>query len=107
MFKTRLKGEQFKLKSKTKKWWDKNISDNVDHNLELLRDGNRWFLCIPVRPKEKPVTIKQPLVALDPGVRTFQTFYSESSVGKIGDGLNKKFLSEREDKLKSLKKSMK
>jgi len=52
----------------------------------LLFENGRWYLCIPEK-----ITISRPenqgrIVAIDPGVRTFATFYSPDECGQIGNG---------------------
>ncbi|MEN8220823.1 MAG: transposase [Pseudomonadota bacterium] len=50
----------------------------------LVYQYNEWFLSVP-QLKETHVAENQGrVVALDPGVRTFQTFYSEFMAGHIG-----------------------
>ena len=56
----------------------------IDHDCRLKNDKGRWFLYIPV--KEKMVNNEIPqhgVCALDPGVRKFQTVYSEYETKKI------------------------
>lgn len=54
---------------------------------KITLENGRWFLIIP-----RNVSVKQPenqrlgTVALDPGVRTFITFYSPFCFGKFGQG---------------------
>jgi len=81
----------------------------VDGNFIVLKTRpNYWYLCLP-RTKDKPV-IQEPSyknVFLDPGVRSFQTFYSPQGVcGKIhvNPTLYKK--AEKHDKLHSVSSNM-
>ncbi|PPT09092.1 Transposase IS605 OrfB [Geitlerinema sp. FC II] len=63
----------------------------------------RFYLCVPEeavrqsaverreRTRTKRIAVSQPenqgrVIAIDPGVRTFATFFSEQSFGKIGEG---------------------
>jgi putative transposase len=46
----------------------------------------RWYLCAPFESKLIISENQGRLVSLDPGVRTFQTFFSENSCGKLGNG---------------------
>jgi putative transposase len=63
-----------------------------DFVIQLVRPGH-WYMCLPkVRnadPKRDPPIFSNPTyhsAFLDPGVRTFQTFYSpDGVVGKIGE----------------------
>ena len=53
----------------------------------IVREGSRYFVIIPQKqPYQVPENQRIDAVALDPGVRTFQTFYSEVLHGKIGEG---------------------
>lgn len=54
---------------------------------EVKKEGGKFFLIIPERRQlKKPDNQRPGAVALDPGVRTFLTFYSETLHGKIGEG---------------------
>lgn len=92
IFKTRSK-EEFKVRKKLKRWIDENewTDENkkrVYGDLVLRREKDRYFLCLPLKRPSTPRVQPFEKVALDPGVRTFQTFYSaEGVVGKIGDEL--------------------
>ncbi|OQX24300.1 MAG: hypothetical protein BWK80_21475 [Desulfobacteraceae bacterium IS3] len=57
------------------------------YDCRLTCENGKFWLCVPVR-KANLVSENQRYgaVALDPGVRTFQTFYSPVTAGKIGTG---------------------
>lgn len=88
LFKNRLKTDS-KIKIK------KKVS-NVDHNFIILKQGIHYFLLIPHKSTTKYQKANYDEVALDPGVRTFQTFYSPEGI--CGD------LNLREDLIKKLKR---
>ncbi|MXZ24958.1 MAG: IS200/IS605 family element transposase accessory protein TnpB, partial [Caldilineaceae bacterium SB0665_bin_21] len=50
----------------------------------VLRDG-RYHLHVSTAAPVQQVENQGRIVALDPGVRTFQTFYAEEAVGQFGD----------------------
>jgi putative transposase len=53
----------------------------------IICDSGRWFLIVPVRvPQQQPETQRLPCVALDPGVRTFLTYYADGVNGQLGKG---------------------
>ncbi|MEZ5672984.1 MAG: transposase [Thiotrichaceae bacterium] len=67
-----------------------HATEEVESGLEgtrIVREGSRYFLILPQR-KSALMSENQRLgaVALDPGVRTFVTFYSEELHGKVGEG---------------------
>nr|WP_242513399.1 transposase [Halochromatium salexigens] len=55
-----------------------------------LRDGrvikfaNKWYVSLPVLKESDAAENQGRLVALDPGVRTFQTFFSDHHAGHLG-----------------------
>ena len=51
----------------------------------VILDCGRWFVSVPVKVQELPQTSGH-TASLDPGIRSFMTFYSLDSCGKIGDG---------------------
>lgn len=76
-----------------KKWRLKfHASESLKYILKAAKEGTRvvfengrWFIVIPRTVQQKsPETQRVKYVALDPGVRTFQTIYSDSILGKIG-----------------------
>ena len=51
---------------------------------QLVMEHGRYFLCVPYLEKKKPREPMGRIVALDPGVRDFMTFFSEDSFGWLG-----------------------
>lgn len=64
-------------------------SENFDNNgildCRLVIQSNRMFIVIPCyQPITRPENQRLDIVSIDPGVRTFLTFYSSEFAGKIG-----------------------
>lgn len=90
----------FCLRKKTKKWWNRNIK-SVESDFLVTCKNDKYYLCLPMKKQIPHFNPKETAVALDPGVRTFQTFYSEKSAGKIGDGMCN-FLTSKGEKIDEL-----
>jgi len=113
LFPTRTK-EPLKLRKKMKRWISNSLKE-VEGQFCITREKNRYYMCLPVvkqneyQTEYEDMTIldfQQPYncVALDPGVRTFQTFYSDQNIaGKIGDNMCERLIDVglKEDRLKS------
>jgi len=67
-----------------------DASESLNTDLEgtrIVREDRRYFLIIPQRrPVYVPENQRINAVALDPGVRTFISFYSDGLHGKVGEG---------------------
>jgi len=61
------------------------IPDNIMDSRLTLENG-RYFLVIPFKQETIPCENQTRVVALDPGVRTFQTFYNPEFSGMVGEG---------------------
>jgi putative transposase len=58
----------------------------IRYDCRLVCQSGEYYLCVPVdRPIRLPENQRQPAVAVDPGVRTFQTWYSPELAGKFGE----------------------
>ncbi len=64
------------------KWSEPPPDDCGD--CRLVKNDNCWDVCLSVQEKRQVSDIQGTVVALDPGIRTFMTFYTESGCGKLG-----------------------
>lgn len=72
------------------KWTEQLPEEFFDSR--LIKENGRYFVCIPYSVQQPNIVENQDkrVVALDPGIRTFISFFSEDSCGKIGFGDNKR-----------------
>ena len=84
---------------------DMDVIQQSDGDFVIKQEkDNRYYICIVIRAFDEMLDPKTNICALDPGVRTFQTMFSEESVGEFGFDTSKTLynLYRREDRLKSL-----
>jgi putative transposase len=62
----------------------KNQTILTNNDSRLVYDHGRWFLCILKNVTISRVENQNRMVAIDPGIRTFATFYAVDCCGKIG-----------------------
>ncbi len=65
--------------------YSQQLPDSLCDSRLISNNGN-YYLCVWNKVASSPAENQGRVVALDPGVRTFITFFSENSVGKIGSG---------------------
>lgn len=97
--------DRMKVRSRVNRWIQRHLT--VEGNFVVRREKNKYYLCLNYTRTAEPVesTVPYQMVALDPGVRTFQTFYSGDGIaGKIGDSLHDTLLDIglKVDKLQSI-----
>ena len=51
---------------------------------QLIMENGRYFLCVTYVEKRKPRDPSGKIVDLDPGVRTFMTYFTEDGFGWLG-----------------------
>lgn len=78
-----------------------------DGDFPIIRDSaGRYYMCLvqKITPQSKNIDSLDNIVALDPGVRTFQTYFSQREFGTIGDNANKDLrkINEKIDKLSQI-----
>ena len=106
-----------KRKIRNRKRDRKKLKNYLDGNIQCdtiiqKQACGKWYICIP-KEETKPIyeEASYKSVFLDPGVRTFQTFYSpEGLCGKIGDDYSINYIApllEKYDLMKSLGKKRK
>ena len=79
MFNTFTDNSIFKVKSRTKK---ELRNFNIEGDSIITFNGVHYHILIPYNKKTKQKKERHDIIALDPGVRTFQTGYSEKEVLK-------------------------
>src|SRR5574344_2067085 len=100
----------YKTLSGSLKMKERWLLNNDYCDLRLVREYNKWYIIIPVKLSDTmlPVSDNQRMgdvVALDPGIRSFMTFFSENGYfGSIGNGFKRlNSLQHKLDKLISKK----
>jgi putative transposase len=104
LFPTRL-NKKLRIRNKLKKWMSR--VNFLEHECKIIRDNsNRYYLCLSFKREVKELEPTFKMVGLDPGTRTFQTFYSNEGVcGKLGENITEKLipLALKVDKFTSLR----
>ena len=93
---------------KDRNWILENFSN--DHNFTITcQKPGQYYLHMLHHKNVTEKSNKGKMVGIDPGVRTFHTFYSPSEYGKLGDGLDShlKKINKKMDKYQSLISSSK
>jgi putative transposase len=65
-------------------WSEKLPKEHGDSR--LVCHGGRWYVSVPYAAQRAPSETQGRVVALDPGIRSFQSFFAEDGCGKIGRG---------------------
>lgn len=84
---------------------DKEIIKQSDGIFSITKEQDgRYYINIVIQKIDKVLNSKKNIAALDPGIRTFQTMFSQKSYGEFGTNTSKTLynLYRREDRLKSI-----
>ena len=76
--------EQLPAKPQGKGKVSERDTDAEVKDSQLILENGRYFLCVSYVEKKKTREPSDRIVALDPGVRDFMTFFSEDSFGWLG-----------------------
>lgn len=99
-------GKHSKLIFRTRmKRWLTKITNDGDFSI-IKNQANQYYICLVIKSGEVEFdqtdqSEKEDIVSLDPGSRTFQTYYSTNECGLIGTDTMLKRLHNRLDKLQS------
>ena len=77
---------------------------SIDKDCRLFSKFGKWFLSVPTKVENKKTEVENKLCALDPGVKTFQTLYSQTACYKYqqdNDRIRSRL--SKKDKYQSLK----
>src|SRR5581483_1611628 len=87
---------ELRMKSGDKRWYLRNavnVKGYPTSDFKIHCVGGEYYLNISVKRKPTCNVPDDTIVALDPGERTFQTFYSSDGThGKLGNGFSEKRL---------------
>lgn len=76
------------------------INYTINYDCRLQCKNNKWFLIIPIKSEVKTIENRNEWCSMDPGVRTFQTVYSEESITQIK--IRKEVVKKLQEKLNTL-----
>jgi putative transposase len=98
---------KLRVRKRMKKWLEKNVSQ-IECDCKIIKyKPGQYYLLLTTKKEVKEEHAICNSVSLDPGVRTFQTFYSSDGIcGKLGDNIVDDQLlpiAKRIDKLDSVK----
>jgi len=89
IFKRTLKKHaRLRFRKKMNNWWKRNIKEIV-HDCKIIKETkSKYYLCITLERKKKSIKPRYNIVSLDPGIRTFQTYYNpDGTCGKLGNNI--------------------
>ena len=108
LFKQKLKKD---AKIKTRRKQSLSLSTFSTGIFPIIKVSNKYYMCLikEVTRISKNIEHNDNIVALDPGVRCFQTYYSQQECGTIGEQMNGKIrtINKKIDKLESLRSKAK